>query len=69
MSKIKTNKAPNPVATLTRAQARVEHKRLAVEIEGHDQHYYQDDAPKISDAAYDALRQWVNAIEANIPGK
>ena len=56
-----------PVATLTKAQAKVEHKRLALEIEGHDQHYYQDDAPKISDAAYDALRQRVNAIEARFP--
>src|SRR5258708_28194744 len=56
-----------PVATLTKAQAKVEHKRLALEIEGNDQHYYQDDAPKISDAAYDALRQRVNAIEAKFP--
>ena len=44
---------------LTKAQAKVEHKRLALEIEGHDKHYYQDDAPKISDADYDALRQRV----------
>jgi DNA ligase (NAD+) len=65
--KTKTKTPPAPVATLTKAQARVEHKRLALEIEGHDQHYYQDDAPKISDAAYDALRQRVNAIEAKFP--
>jgi DNA ligase (NAD+) len=63
----KKTKTPPDVATLTRAQAKVEHKRLALEIEGHDQHYYQDDAPKISDAAYDALRQRVNAIEAKFP--
>jgi DNA ligase (NAD+) len=56
-----------PVVNLTKAQAKVEHKRLALEIESHDQHYYQDDAPKISDAAYDALRQRVNAIEARFP--
>jgi DNA ligase (NAD+) len=56
-----------PVAKLTPAQAKVEHKRLALEIEGHDKLYYQDDAPKISDAEYDALRQRVNAIEARFP--
>ena len=56
-----------PVANLTKAQAKVEHMRLALEIEGHDQHYYQDDAPKISDAEYDALRQRFNAIEARFP--
>ena len=63
-SKIKT---PPAVDTLTKAQAKVELKRLALEIESHDKHYYQEDAPKISDAAYDALRQRVNAIEARFP--
>jgi DNA ligase (NAD+) len=66
MAKKSTSKTPD-VVTLTKAQARVEHKRLALEIEGHDQHYYRDDAPKISDAAYDALRQRVYAIEARFP--
>src|SRR6476660_5407275 len=55
------------IDTLTTAQARVELKRLALEIEGHDKSYYQDDAPKISDAQYDALRQRFNAIEARFP--
>jgi DNA ligase (NAD+) len=55
------------VDTLTRAQARVELKRLALEIESHDKSYYQQDAPKISDAEYDALRQRFNAIEARFP--
>ena len=67
MSKKAKTTTPPDVATLTKAQAKVEHKRLALEIEGHDKHYYQDDAPKISDAAYDALRQRVNAIEARFP--
>ena len=58
---------PPDVAALTKAQAKVELKRLALEIEGHDKHYYQDDAPKISDADYDALRKRVNAIEARFP--
>src|SRR5476649_2308800 len=64
---VKVKKAPPDIATLTKAQAKVELKRLALEIEGHDRRYYQDDAPKISDAAYDALRQRVNAIEARFP--
>src|SRR6202020_3609346 len=29
--------------------------------------YYQDDAPKISDAGYDALRRRFNAIEKKFP--
>jgi DNA ligase (NAD+) len=60
-------KTPPAVSTLTKAQAKVELMRLALEIEGHDRHYYQDDAPKISDGDYDALRQRVNAIEARFP--
>jgi DNA ligase (NAD+) len=59
--------APPSVDTLTKAQAKVELKRLALEIESHDKHYYQEDAPKISDAEYDALRQRFNAIEARFP--
>jgi DNA ligase (NAD+) len=55
------------VADLTKAQAKVEHKRLALELEEHDRLYYQDDAPKVSDAEYDALRQRFNAIEQRFP--
>src|SRR5712675_1828353 len=58
---------PPDVDTLTKAQAKVELKRLALEIESHDKHYYQEDAPTVTDAAYDALRQRVNAIEARFP--
>ena len=61
------SKSPPDVADLTRAQARVEHKRLALELESHDKYYYQEDAPKISDAEYDALRKRFNAIEAGFP--
>src|ERR1700676_1384337 len=67
MAKTVKTKAPPAVDTLTKAQARVEHKRLALEIENHDKAYYQDDAPKGTDAAYDALRQRFNAIEARFP--
>ena len=52
---------------LTKAQAKAERKRLALEIAQHDRRYYQDDAPTISDAEYDALRQRYNAIEARFP--
>src|SRR5579871_2465413 len=55
------------VADLTRAQAKVEHMRLTLEIERHDKAYYQDDAPDVTDAEYDALRQRFNAIEKRFP--
>ena len=41
---------------LTEKQAKAEHARLETEIKGHDRRYYQDDAPAVSDAEYDALR-------------
>jgi DNA ligase (NAD+) len=64
----KAKKAALPdVAKLTKAQAKVEHMRLALELEGHDKRYYQDDAPSVSDAEYDALRQRFNAIEKRFP--
>jgi DNA ligase (NAD+) len=63
----KSKKAPTDVAKLTKAQAKVELKRLALELEGHDKRYYQDDAPKITDAEYDVLRQRYNAIEKRFP--
>jgi DNA ligase (NAD+) len=55
------------VAKLAKAQAKVELMRLTLELERHDKAYYQDDAPKISDAEYDALRQRFNAIEKRFP--
>src|SRR3989475_3438160 len=57
-----------PVADLSAAQSKAELKRLAAEIAAHDQRYYQDDAPTVSDAEYDALRQRNAAIEARYPG-
>ncbi|NPU65961.1 NAD-dependent DNA ligase LigA [Bradyrhizobium sp. 83012] len=67
MPKTAKSKQPVDVADLTKAQAKVEWKRLALELETHDRLYYQDDAPKISDAAYDELRRRFNAIEARFP--
>src|SRR6266540_1794631 len=56
-----------PVESLTEQQAGAELKRLADEIDAHDKRYYQDDAPTVSDAAYDALRERNAAIEARFP--
>ncbi|MFZ3354149.1 MAG: NAD-dependent DNA ligase LigA [Xanthobacteraceae bacterium] len=56
-----------PVDDLTEKQAKAEHARFAQEIAGHDRRYYQDDAPTVSDAEYDHLRQRYNAIEARFP--
>jgi DNA ligase (NAD+) len=53
IAKAKAKKLPD-VADLTKAQAKVEHKRLALELEDHDRHYYQEDAPVVSDAEYAA---------------
>jgi DNA ligase (NAD+) len=54
-------------AKLTEAQAKAELKRLATEIAAHDKRYYQEDAPAVTDAEYDALRQRNAAIEARFP--
>src|ERR1700692_3497039 len=67
MAKTAKTKISPDVDTLTKAQAKVELKRLTLEIESHDKHYYQEDAPKIPDAEYDALRRRFNAIEAKFP--
>ncbi|MFZ4383291.1 MAG: NAD-dependent DNA ligase LigA, partial [Sandarakinorhabdus sp.] len=56
-----------PPETLTAAQAAAELARLAAEISRHSSAYYQEDAPKISDADYDALVQRNAAIEAAFP--
>jgi DNA ligase (NAD+) len=53
--------------SLTRAQAKRELKWLAVEIAEHDRRYYQEAAPTISDAEYDALCARNAAIEARFP--
>lgn len=56
-----------PVEDLTRAQAKWELTRLAAELRHHDDRYYQDDAPEISDADYDALKRRNAAIEERFP--
>jgi len=56
-----------PVDELSDAQAKDELAALAAEIAEHDRRYYQDDAPTVSDAEYDALRHRNSAIEARFP--
>jgi DNA ligase (NAD+) len=48
-------------------EAAAELAHLAREIARHDQAYFEQDAPLISDAAYDALRRRNDAIEARFP--
>src|ERR1700730_11772140 len=55
------------VDALTEAAAKAELERLAAAIGEHDRRYYQEDAPSVSDAAYDALRRRNEEIEARFP--
>ena len=63
----KRDTAQIAVSELSEAQAKAELKRLAAEIAAHDKRYYQEDAPSVSDAEYDALRARNEAIEARFP--
>jgi len=63
----KRDTARTVVSALTEAQAKAELKRLAAEVAAHDRRYYQEDAPSVSDAEYDALRARNEAIEARFP--
>ncbi|QXX74670.1 NAD-dependent DNA ligase LigA [Methylovirgula sp. HY1] len=58
---------PPLIDALTFAEAKAEHVRLADEIAKHDRAYYQEDAPTISDADYDALRQRYADLESAFP--
>ncbi|MFZ4409072.1 MAG: NAD-dependent DNA ligase LigA [Paracraurococcus sp.] len=59
--------AARPIDSLTEADAAAELAALAAEIAHHDRAYHQQDAPEITDADYDALRQRNAAIEARFP--
>jgi DNA ligase (NAD+) len=56
-----------PVDDLSAKQAKAEHARLHAELIEHDKRYYQNDAPSVSDAEYDALRKRYAAIEQRFP--
>ena len=47
--------------------AKLEHARLEEEIAAHDKAYHEQDAPTVSDADYDALRQRLKEIEERFP--
>ncbi|MCR9114908.1 MAG: NAD-dependent DNA ligase LigA, partial [Rhodobacteraceae bacterium] len=55
------------VDKLSEAEARDELARLADEIARANRAYHQKDAPEISDAEFDALKQRNSAIEARFP--
>ena len=59
-----TPSGPKPVDRLSEDEAAAELERLAHEIAHHDELYFREDQPEISDAAYDALRERNAAIEA-----
>jgi len=62
-----TDLADRDVEDLTLEEAAAELERLAAEIAEHDRRYHGEDAPTISDAAYDALKRRNDAIEARFP--
>ena len=53
--------------TMTAETARTEHADLSERIAEADRLYHQEDAPEITDAAYDALRRRLEQIEARFP--
>jgi len=62
-----TDTAAISIDELTIFQAEDELMRLADELAAHDKAYYQKDAPAISDADYDRLRQRNALIEQRFP--
>ena len=56
-----------PIDRLTPAEASAEHEALGREIAEHDRRYYEEDAPSVSDAEYDALRRRYEELEARFP--
>lgn len=56
-----------PVDSLSKEQAAFELERLAREISTHRRAYFEDDAPTLSDAEYDALERRNRLIEQRFP--
>eukprot|EP00968_Pinguiococcus_pyrenoidosus_P017407 scaffold1733_cov257-Pinguiococcus_pyrenoidosus.AAC.8 len=59
--------AERNVSDLGAREAQAEISRLADEIYRHDQLYYRDSAPEISDEDYDLLVQYANDLESRFP--
>ena len=58
---------PKSPEKLSLEAAREEHARLGAEIAEYDKRYYNEDAPTVTDADYDALRRRYEALEAAHP--
>jgi DNA ligase (NAD+) len=67
MAKARVRTDKTPVEFLTAKQAAAEHARLGQEIAAHDKRYYEQDAPTVTDAEYDALRQRYSDVEIRFP--
>lgn len=63
-----TDTNQTPIETMTETEAREAHQALSEEIRAHNAAYYQDDAPVVSDADYDALFARLVALEDAFPG-
>lgn len=48
-------------------KAKAEWQQLAADLKYHDELYYQQDAPEITDAEYDLLRRRLETLEKNFP--
>ncbi|PPC99288.1 MAG: DNA ligase (NAD(+)) LigA [Hyphomicrobium sp.] len=66
-SKAQAKPSPKKKSLVSEGEAAAEIKRLSAEIRRHDALYYQNDAPEISDADYDALRQQLETLERKFP--
>ena len=62
-----SQETPVSIDTMSAEQARLAHDELADALHAHNAAYYQDDAPMVSDAEYDALFQQLVALEAAFP--
>jgi DNA ligase (NAD+) len=56
-----------PIAELTPRKAKAEHKLLAAAVQAANDAYFQDDQPIMDDAAYDARRRRLVALEEAFP--
>tara|TARA_Y100001954_G_scaffold229263_1_gene274974 strand:- start:26 stop:2146 length:2121 start_codon:yes stop_codon:yes gene_type:complete len=55
------------ISKLTEPEVAAELQLLAIEIAAHDTRYYQEDAPTVTDAEYDALRRRNQVLETAFP--